>query len=124
MKKTLLAIALSIAAIGASAHVRPFTHYHTNDGRIVIGNQIAPTVQTTYEIDRQGRRVRVVETTSCTETRVNRNNNHLRCIEREVHTQRFVESRPRDRMDHHNGPRGEHHRVCTDRGCFNVDGRR
>lgn len=96
MKKSLLAIALSIAAFGASAHVQPYTHYHTDRG-VVIGNQIAPTVETTYETDNQGRRIRVVETTTCTDTRVNRNNNHLRCVEREVSTQRFVESRPSQR---------------------------
>lgn len=90
MKKTLLAVALAVASLGASAHYLPSTHYHDDAGRVVIGNQIKPEVKTTYETDARGRRIRVTETTTCTEVRVNRRNNHLRCLEEETTTRRQV----------------------------------
>lgn len=105
MKKALLAAALAAVTLGASAHPARYTHYHDGN-RVVIGNTIAPTSKTTYETDNRGRRIQVVQTTTCTETRVNRNNNHIRCVEREVRETRTVvrnETRPdpviADRVD-------------------------
>ncbi len=90
MKKSLLAIALTVAAFGASAHVRPYTHYHADDGRVVIGNTIAPEVEVTTETNRNGREVRVTTTTTCTDTRINRRNHHLICVEEETSVQREI----------------------------------
>lgn len=92
LKQTILAVALAAVSFGASAHRLPTTHYHDGN-RVVLGNTIAPVVETSYDTDRNGRRVRVVETTSCTDVRVDRKNNHMRCVEREVRTERFPEGR-------------------------------
>ena len=95
MKKLLLTLALASATIAASAHQLRSTHYHDREtGRVVIGNTIAPKVVTTYETDRWNRRIRVVETTRCTDYRVNPRNRHLRCMEEDVTTERFIERRP------------------------------
>jgi len=92
MKKTLLALALAVATMGtASAHRLQSTHYHTDEGRVVMGNTIAPEVEVTYETDRWGRRIKVTETTTCVETRVNRRNRHLRCLEEETEVTRVVD---------------------------------
>ena len=88
MKKTFLALALATAAVTAVAHPFPSSHYHTADGRFVIGNQIAPRVSTTYETDAYGRQMLVTTTTRCTDTRINPRNNHLICREEETTTQR------------------------------------
>jgi hypothetical protein len=93
MKKTILAITLALASMGASAHQRPTTHYH-DDGRVVYGNYIAPKVEVTNERDRYGRDIRVTTTTSCVDQRVNRRNNHLRCREQETRVERQVIDRP------------------------------
>lgn len=91
MKKTLIAAALAVAAAGASAHVRPTTHYHADDGTVVYGNTFRPEVKVTYETDRFGRRVKVTETTTCSDVRVNRRNNHIRCLEEETTTKRELD---------------------------------
>lgn len=95
MKKSLLAIALAVASYGAAAHVKPYTHYHDANGRVVIGNQIKPEVVVTTETDNRGREIRVTTTTTCVDTRVNRRNNHLRCMEEETTVERRVVDRPR-----------------------------
>lgn len=94
MKKTLLALALAVATIGtASAHRAPSTHYH-DDGRVVYANRIAPKVDVRTETDRLGRQVRVTTTTTCVDHRINRRNNHIRCVEEETRVDRDVISRP------------------------------
>lgn len=89
--KTILAVALSVAAVSASADPRPYTHYHTADGRVVIGNQIADRVSTTYTTDAYGRRVRVVTTVRCTEVDRSPRSNHIFCTEEETTVQRFFD---------------------------------
>jgi hypothetical protein len=94
MKKTLLALALSVAALGAAAHPSNRVHYHNQNG-VNYSRVIPPDVDVTFETDARGRRVRVETTTTCVQTRVNRRNNHLRCIDEDVTVRRtFVEDRP------------------------------
>lgn len=97
MKKLFLALTLATAAVGASAHPKPYTHYHdwNNNGQVVIGNTFRPQVEVTTETDRYGREVRVTSTTTCVDSRRNRRNNHLRCLEEETTVERVLVERPR-----------------------------
>lgn len=101
MKKSILAIAIAVASVGASADVRPYTHFHEANGRVVIGNQIPPRVVVTTEEDRRGRDVRVTTTTRCVDHRVNRRNNHLQCREEETRVDREVIDRRGDYYGRH-----------------------
>ena len=92
MKNSILALALSLVAFGASADPRPYAHYHDN-GRVVIGNTISPEVRATTETDSRGRQVRVTTTTRCVDSNVNRRNNHLTCREEETRVEREVVDR-------------------------------
>ncbi|WP_407304116.1 hypothetical protein [Acinetobacter sp.] len=91
MIKALTAIALAVVALGASAHPFPTTHYHDNNGRVVIGNQFFPQVTTSYERDRYGRRVRVETTVRCIRVDRSPRNNHLVCREERRKINRFID---------------------------------
>lgn len=108
MKKTLLALAVAVATLGtASAHPLRTTHYHDGN-RVVIGNAIAPKVDVRYETDRLDRRVKVTTTVTCVDTRVNRRNNHLRCVEEDTEVTREIE-RPRNQPPASIEPRVQRH---------------
>jgi len=92
MKNTLLALTLLASAAVATAHPYPTTHYHTADGRFVIGNQIAPRTSTNYVVDGNGNNVRVVTTVRCTNSYINPRTNELTCTEEQTTEQRFVET--------------------------------
>lgn len=96
MKKILLAAVLALATIGVSAHPASSVHHH-DQGHVVYDNTIAPKVEVRFETDRWDRRIRVTETTRCTETRINQRNNHIRCIEEETETTRVIVDNPRPR---------------------------
>lgn len=89
MKKTLLALALSAVAFGASAHPRDRVHYHTDEG-VIYSRAFQPDVRVHFERDQYGNRVRVVTTTRCVSTRVNLRNNHLRCMRYDTDVERTV----------------------------------
>jgi len=108
MLKTLLAVALSAVALSASADPRPYTHYH-DDGRVVIGNEIQPKVFVTYEMDYEGRNIRVVNTKRCIDTRVNPHNNHLWCAAWRTTEERYVEGQRGYEHDHGYHRGWEHH---------------
>ena len=94
MKKILLAVAAATVAFGAAAHPARSVHYHNDDGTITWSRTFEPKVETTYERDNQGRRVRVETTTRCVDTRVNPRNNHLRCLDEDTTVRRFVVDDP------------------------------
>lgn len=80
MKKIILAIAIAATSLGASAHWSNRIHYHMDDGSVKYSQTIEPSVETTFDTGRNGRRVRIETTTTCEQTRLNRRNNHLRCL--------------------------------------------
>jgi hypothetical protein len=94
MKKFLLAAALAVTALGASAHQSNRIHYHNDDGTVTFSRGFESKTETTYERDRYGRTIRVETTTSCGQTRVNPRNNHLRCLDEDVTVRRYIESGP------------------------------
>ena len=90
MKKILFALAATVLSVSAFAHSSSRAHYHNGDGVIVFSRTFQPEVETTYERDDYGRRIRVETTTTCTDTRRGRNN-HLRCLDEDVTVTRTVE---------------------------------
>jgi len=92
MKQALTAVALAVAALGASAHPLPQAHQHVGD-TVVMGTQVAPKVVTTYETNDDGQRIRVVTTTTCTDTRLS-SQNHVICTDTTTRVQRFIDQRP------------------------------
>lgn len=93
MKKIVLSLVLAAASLTApfvaSAHWHTRVHYHSDDG-VVYSNTIRPTVDVTFETDRNGRRVRVETTTRCVRDRLNSRNNHLRCLQERTSVRRLI----------------------------------
>lgn len=93
MKKFLLAAALTIVGLGASAHPANRVHYHNDDGTITVSRSFEPVTETSYERDAAGRSLRVETTTTCTDVRINPRNNHLRCRHEQVEKRYFYDNR-------------------------------
>ena len=94
MKSIFVAVAALTLSLGALAHPAGRVHYHNEDGTVVYSRTFEPKVETTYERDNRGRRIRVETTTRCVDSRINPRNRHLRCLDEDTTVRRVVEGGP------------------------------